>query len=326
MRRRQFITLLGGAAAASSVSWPLAARAQQPAMPVIGFLGSGSADGFAPLVEGFRKGLNEAGYAEGRNVAIEYRWADDQYDRLPAMAADLVRRRVAVLFAGGPPASLAAKAATLTIPITFAVGFDPVSAGLVDSLSRPGGNLTGMYLYIGGLVAKKLELLHEMAPNTKTLALLVNTATPSARLDAMEMETAGRTRGLQVQILYASTEAEIDAAFADFAQRRTDAVLIGTDPFFYSRREHLVALAARHGVPTIHYSREFVTAGGLMSYGANIPDTYRQVGIYTARILKGEKPADLPVQQPTKFELAINRKTAKALGLDVSATLLVFAD
>jgi ABC-type uncharacterized transport system substrate-binding protein len=326
MRRRSFITLVGGAA----VGWPLAALAQQSAAeqsptPVIGFLGSASADSFAPLVEAFRRGLNEAGYVDGRNVTIEYRWADDQYDRLPAMAADLVRQRVAVLFAGGPPAAVAAKAASATIPITFAVGFDPVSAGLVTSLSHPGGNLTGMYLYIGGLVAKKLELLGEIAPNARSVALLVNPVAPSAKLDAMEMENAGRARGLQVRTLNVSTDGEIDAVFASLAHR-TDAVLIGTDPFFFSRREHFIAMTALHRIPTIYYAREFVTVGGLMSYGVNIPEIYRQVGIYSARILKGEKPADLPVQQPTKFELVINVKTAKALYLTVPSTLLARAD
>jgi putative ABC transport system substrate-binding protein len=313
---------MGGAAAA----WPVAARAQQPAIPVIGFLGSASAEAFAPLVRGFRKGLHEAGYIEGQNVSIEYRWADDQYERLPVMASDLVQRKVAVLLAGGPPAAVAAKAATATVPIIFIVGFDPIGAQLVNSLSRPGGNLTGMYLYIGGLVAKKLELLHEMAPNATTLALLVNPASPSAKLDATELEAAGRTRGLRIQILNAGTRTEIDTAFAGLAQRGIDAVLVGTDPFFFSQREQLVALAARHGMPMISYAREFVAAGGLMSYGVDIADTYRQGGSYVARVLKGEKPADLPVQQPTKFELVINLKAAKALGLNIPPSLLARAD
>ena len=295
-------------------------------MPVIGFLGSASAAGFAPQLAGFHRGLAEAGFTEGRNLAIEYRWADDQHDRLPKLAADLVRRQVAVIHASGPPAALAAKAATSTIPIVFSVGFDPVAAGLVASLSHPGGNATGFTLYIGALVAKKLEMLREMVPNASHLGMLVNPTTPSAKLDAAEMETAARAQGQQVRILNASTDQEIEAAFDSLARQRANAILVGTDTFYFNRRDHLVAQAARHRIPVIYYSREFVTAGGLMSYGANIPDVYRQTAIYVVRVLKGEKPADLPVLQPTRFELVINRKTAKALGLTIPQSILLRAD
>jgi putative tryptophan/tyrosine transport system substrate-binding protein len=321
MRRREFITLLGGATA-----WPVAARAQPVAMPVIGFLGSTSAPGFAPLVDAFRKGLGEAGYVEGRNVIIEYRWAEDHYERLPMLAAELVQRRVDMIFASGPPAASAAKAATSTIPVVFVVGFDPVGAGLVASLSRPGGNLTGMYLYIGGLVAKKLELLHEMVPDVDRFAVVVNSAGPGAKLDSGEIETASHA-GTQppASVMNASTDAEIDTVFADLAARKTAAV-IGTDTFYFAHRAHLVTMAAHKRVPTIYYSREFVTVGGLMSYGANIPDINRQAGVYAARVLKGDKPAEMPVQQPSKFEFVINLKTAEALGLRVPLTLQVAAD
>jgi putative ABC transport system substrate-binding protein len=318
--RRELITLIGSAAAA----WSLAARAQQPPTPVIGFLGSASAPGFAPQLEGFRKGLGEAGYVEGRNVVVEYRWAEDHYDRLPALAAELVQRRVDMILASGPPAAVAAKAATTTIPVVFVVGFDPVGAGLVGSLSRPGGNLTGMYLYIGGLVTKKLELLHEMTPDVDRFAVVVNPGTPSAKLDSAEIETASHAAPA-VSVISASTDDEIDSVLADFAVSKT-AAIVGTDTFYFAHRAHLVVVAARKRVPAIYYAREFVTAGGLMSYGANIPDIYRQAGSYAARILKGAKPADLPVQQPTRFELVINLKSAKALGLDVPPTLLARAD
>ena len=322
MRRREFITLLGGAAAA----WPLRARAQQPPMPMIGFLGSASTPSFAPQLDGFRKGLGEAGYVEGRNVIIEYRWAEDQYERLPTLAAEFAQRRVDMILASGPPAAVAAKAATASIPVVFVVGFDPVGAGLVASLSRPGGNLTGMYLYIGGLVAKKLELLHEMASDVDSFAVVVNPQTPSAKLDSGEIEAANQAGSQPLaRVRNASTDEQIDAVFADLAAHKA-AVVIGTDTFYFAHRAHLVATAARTRMSAIYYAREFVTAGGLMSYGANIPDIYRQAGLYAARVLKGDKPAEMPVQQPTKFELVINLNTAKALGLDVPLRLQQLAD
>jgi putative ABC transport system substrate-binding protein len=323
MRRREFVTLVGAAAA----SWPLAARAQQPVMPVIGFLGSTAADDFAPQVDGFRKGLAEAGYVEGRNVVIDFRWAENRYDRLPGLAAEFAARGVDVILASGPPAAVAAKAATKTIPVTFVVGFDPVAGGLVASLNRPGGNLTGVNIYIGGLVQKKLELLHEMASKVDYVDLVINPGTPSAKLDAEAMEAAGRNSGGPVvAVVNAGNDAEIDTVFAELGARRTAAVIIGTDTFYFAHRQHIAEMAARTGVPTIGFAREFVTVGGLMSYGANIPEIYRQAGISTARILKGEKPADMPVQQPTKFELVINLKTAKTLGLDVPLSILTRAD
>jgi putative ABC transport system substrate-binding protein len=322
MRRREFITGFSGAAA----TWPFAVRAQQSASPVIGFLGSASAPSFASQLEGFRKGLGEAGYVDGRNVTIEYRWADDHYDRLPTLAAELIRRRVDVILASGPPAAVAAKAATSTIPVVFIVGFDPVGAGLVGSLSRPGGNLTGMYLYIGGLLAKKLGLLHEIAPTVDRFAVLVNPGTPSAKLDSTEIKTASHSGvNLSASVINASTDAEIDAVFTDLAASKT-AAIVGTDTVYFAHRTHLVEVAAQKRVPVIYYAREFVTAGGLMSYGSNIADTYREAGLYAARALKGEKPAEMPVQQPTKFELVINLKTAKALGITVPLTLQASAD
>jgi putative ABC transport system substrate-binding protein len=321
MQRREFIALLGGAAA-----WPAVANAQRP-MPVIGFLGSSAAAGYTPQVDGFRKGLAEAGYVEGRNVLIDYRWAEDRFDRLPGLAAELSARDVDVIFVSGPPAALAAKAATKTIPVTFVVGFDPVAGGLVASLNRPGGNLTGMYLYIGGLVQKKFELLREMAPEVDHIYLIVNPSGPGAKLDAQELELAGRNNGQPMgTIVNAENDAEIDAVFVKLGAQRTAAAIIGTDTFYFARRQHIAEVAARTRVPTICYARELVTAGNLMSYGASIPDIYRQAGIYTARVLKGEKPANMPVQQPTKFELVINLKTARALGLTVSPTLLARAD
>jgi putative tryptophan/tyrosine transport system substrate-binding protein len=295
-------------------------------MPVIGFLGAASASGFAPQLDGFRKGLAEAGYSEGRNVAIEYRWADNQSDRLPALAAELVGRRVDMMVASGPPAAVAAKAATTATPVVFVVGTDPIGAQLVDSLNRPGGNLTGMHLYIGGLVGKKLELLHELAPDVSGIAALVNPGTPSEKLDTVEVETISRTwKASSVNIIKVGTDAEIDSVFTDLAAR-TAAVVIGTDTFYFARRAYIADVAAQKRVPAIHYAREFVTAGGLMSYGTNIPDIYRQAGVYAARVLKGEKPAAMPVQQPTKFELVINLKAAKTLGLTVPTSLLAQAD
>ena len=319
MKRREFITLLGGAA-----SLPVAARAQRSAMPVIGFLGSASARGFAVQLDAFRKSLGAAGYVEGRNVAIEYRWAEGDYGRLPKLAEELVQRRVDVIVASGPPAAIAAKAATAATPVVFVVGFDPVGAGLVASLNHPGGNLTGFYLYIGGLVAKKIELLRDMAPELNRFAVIVNPATPSAKLDASEVEIASRT-GFQPNVINAGTDAEIESAFAELAGRKA-AAIIGTDTFYFDHRESIVAVAAQTRVPTIYYAREFVTAGGLISYGANISDVYRPAGVYVARLLKGEKPSEMPVQQPTTFEFVINVKAAKVLGLVLPPTLLARAD
>ena len=324
MRRRDFIGLLGGAAA----TWPLAARAQQqPAMPVIGFLNSLPPAPMAHLVAAFRQGLRTTGYAEGVNVAIEFRWADGQYDRLPAMAVDLVGRHVAVIVAGGgEPAGLAAQSATSSIPIVFAIGGDPVKVGLVASLNRPGANITGATLLTGSLEAKRLGLLHELVPKAATLALLVNPTFPNAEAQVRDVQVAAPIFGQQVHVLNASNERDLDAAFASLALLRADALLVSSDAFLNSRRDQIVARVAQQAVPAIYEWREFAEAGGLMSYGSSLVETYRQVGIYTGRVLKGEKPVDLPVLQPTKFELVINLKTAKTLGLTLSSGLLSIAD
>jgi len=323
MKRREFITLLGGAV----VSWPLAARAQQPAMPVIGFLDAGSAAERADVVAAFRKGLAEAGFVEGQNVAIEFRWAQNQYDQLPVLAADLVRRRVDVIAATGGPAALAAKAASATIPIVFRLAVDPIAAGLVASLSHPGGNVTGVTTLNLEVGPKRLEFLHELVPTATIMAALVNPTNPSnAEILSRDLQATARLVGLQLHLLHASSDADIDAAFATLTELRAGGLVIGTDAFFTDRNEKLAALALRYRIPTISQAREFVAAGGLMSYGGSFADSYRLAGVYTGRILKGEKPADLPVQQATKLELFVNIKTAKALGVEVPPTLLALAD
>jgi putative ABC transport system substrate-binding protein len=324
MKRRECITLLGGAA----VAWPIGAHAQQPAMPVIGFLGSASPDRWAGRMRAFHQGLSETGYVEGRNVAIEYRWAEGHNDRLPALAAELVRRQVTVIVAAGStPATLAAKAATTTIPIVFYLGADPVDIGLVTSLSRPGGNLTGVVTLNAEVSAKRLELLHELVPTSTTVALLVNPTSPTlAETITRDLVAAAQKLRLQVHVLHASSESEFDTAFATLVQLRARALVIGADALFNSRSEQLAALTVRHAVPAIYQYREFVSAGGLMSYGTNVVDTYRPLGVYTGRVLKGEKPAELPVQQATRVELIINMKTASALGLTVPLPLIGRAD
>jgi putative tryptophan/tyrosine transport system substrate-binding protein len=321
MRRRDFITFLGSGAA----TWPLVALAQQPALPVIGFLHGASPDGFAPYLAAFRQGLKKAGYVEGQNVAIEYDWAAGQYDRLPALVADLINRQVVVIVATADPSALAAKAATATIPIVFFSGSDPVKLGLVADLNRPGGNVTGVSILSFTLLTKQLELICELVPTAATVAFLANPNNSNTVGRTREMQEIARAAGRQLQVVTAATEAELEPAFAA-VQRHAGALFVPPDPFFTSHRDQLLALAARHAIPTSYPFREYAFAGGLMSYGANLVDVYRLVGIYTGRILKGEKPADLPVQQAVKVELIINMKTAKTLGLTIPLPLLGRAD
>jgi putative tryptophan/tyrosine transport system substrate-binding protein len=324
VKRRDFILALCGAAAA----WPLAARAQQPAMPVVGFLGAGSLDTYALYLAAFRKGLGETGFIEGQNVAIEYRWAEGQYDRMTELAADLVRRRVAVIAVpGSPPGARAAKAATSTIPIVFSVGEDPVKLGLVASIGRPEGNATGINFFTGELVAKRLAILHELVPGAARVGAFINPSdAPRAEILRRDVDAAARDIGLQIQILNPSSSREIDTAFAALMRDRADALFVGPDAFYNSRRVQLATMAARNAIPTAFAVREYVDAGGLMSYGTSLADMYRQVGVYSGRILKGAKPSDLPVLQSTKFEFVINMQTARMLGLDVPPSLLARAD
>jgi len=322
MKRREFITLLGGAAAV----WPFTAWAQQPAMRVIGFLNSASPGPFTRFVAGFLRGLKEAGYVEGQNVTIENRWAEGKYDRLPEFARDLVRQQVAVIAATTTPAALAAQAATPSIPIVFETAGDPIKLGLVDSLNRPGRNVTGVTQLNSELVSKRLGLLHDLIPTATIIGLLLNPNDPRAETQSGDMQEAAHALGLQIHIINASTEGEIDSAFATLARLRAGALIVGTGEFFNSRPEQLAELAARHAMPAFYQLRQFAAAGGLISYGTSITDAYRQAGVYTGRILKGAKPADLPVLRPTKFELIINLKTAKALGLTIPPGVLAIAD
>jgi putative ABC transport system substrate-binding protein len=323
MRRREFITLLGGTAA----TWPFAVRAQQQAAPVIGFLNSASPEAWENYVAGFRAGLKEAGYVDGQNVTVEFRWAEGHYDRLPGMAADLVRRKVAVLVAtGGEPSVLAAKAATTTIPIVFTSGIDPVRAGYVSSLSHPGGNMTGVNMFSASVESKRLGLLRALERGVKLIAVILNPRRQQHAEQRGEVEEAARAIGQQINLLLASNENELEAAFATAAQLRAGAILVGGDPFLNSQRNKIVALAARHAIPAIYEQREAALAGGLMSYGTNLSEAYRQAGAYAGRILKGEKPGELPVVQSTKFEFVINLKTARALGIEVPPNLSAEAD
>ena len=323
MKRREFIAVLGGAA----VAWPVSAHAQQPAMPVIGVLDARSPGTTENPLRAFREGLKDTGYIVGENVALEYRWAEDQIDRLPALTADLVQRRATVIFAISPTAALAAKAAIATIPIVFIVNEDPVRLGLVASLARPGGNLTGINILTAEVTATRLDLLRELMPSATRVSVLVNPVNATnTETTLREMAAAARTTGLQVKVLNASTSREIEAAFATLLHERTDALFVGAEPYFYGRRVQLVVLAASHRLPAIYSQRDFVEAGGLMSYGTNIADAFRQIGVYAGRILKGTKPADLPVVQASKFELVINLPTARVLGLEVPPMLLARAD
>jgi putative tryptophan/tyrosine transport system substrate-binding protein len=320
--RRDFIALLGGAAA----GWPVAARAQQPPMPMIGFLNSASPDGYAPYVAAFRQGLKEAGYVEGQNVAIEYRWAEGQYDRLSELAADLLRHKVKVLAATSSPAAQAAKAATSTVPIVFTTGDDPIKLGLVTSLSRPEGNVTGVTNLTVELGSKQLGLLRELVPNTIAVAALMNPNFPGTDQQVRDVESAARVLGLQLIVLKVSTERDMETAFATMAQQGSGGLLVGIDPSFLAHRDQIVALAARHAIPAVYPVRDFAVSGGLMSYGTDFADSYRQAGIYTGRIVRGEKTADLPVQRSTKFQFVINFKTAKALGIAVPNSMQLLAD
>jgi putative ABC transport system substrate-binding protein len=323
MRRREFIQIFGGAAAA----WPLAARAQQPAMPIIGFVNVASAKDYTPLLSAFLKGVSEAGYVDGRNVSIEYRWAEGRHDRLPEMVADLIHHQAAVIAALGTPAALAAKAATATIPIVFSTPVDPVKLGLVANLNRPGGNVTGATSLLVVVGSKRLELLHELVPTASAMAVLVNPANPIiAEANSKELQAAARILGLQLHILNASTERDFDEVFAKLIQLRAGGLVIAPEPFFTIRSEQLAALTVRHAVPAIYHNREFVVAGGLLSYGGGSAEAYRLAGNYTGRVLRGDKPADLPVQQATKVELYINLKTAKALGITVPQSVQNRAD
>jgi len=327
MRRREFIPLIGSAAVAPAMLWAFDALAQQPALPVIGFLNSGSRELFTARVAAFHQGLNDTGFVVGRNVAIEYQWAQGQYDRLPTLAADLVQHQVAVIAAtGGIPSALAAKAATSTIPIVFVAGSDPIKFGVVTSLSRPDSNLTGLTAFTSELVPKRLELLHGVVRKAESIALLVNPTNAVSESVQRDVQEAARTLGLQLNVLHASTEPDLGKVFATLNQLRAGALVIGTDTFFDGQSERLAALAVHHAMPTIYQTREFAAAGGLMSYGGSLTDAYRKAGVYVGRVLKGEKPADLPVMQSTKVELIINLKTAKALGLDIPPSLLATAD
>jgi putative ABC transport system substrate-binding protein len=320
--RRKFLAALGGTA----FGWPLAARAEQSPMPVIGFLSYASPESAQRYIVGFYQGLKEAGFVEGQNVAVEYRWAEGRYEELPALAADLVHRQVAVILSGGSPSALAAKAATATIPIIFTSGDDPMRAGLVTSLNRPGGNVTGVYSFFTGLETKRLGLLRELVPQAKVVLALVNLKLRDAEIQSRDLEAAADVLGQQIPIINASSERELETAFATIAQLRAEALLVSADPFFIVRREQIVGLAARYAIPAIYFLREFVASGGLMSYGTSLAESYRQAGIYTGRVLKGDKPAELPVVQATKFEFVINLKTAKDLGLTIPSGLLSIAD
>jgi putative tryptophan/tyrosine transport system substrate-binding protein len=321
MKRREFIALVGGAAA-----WPLAVRAQQPAMRVIGFLHSGLESALAPQVDIIRRTLRETGYVEGQNLKIEFRWGEDHVDRMPALAADLVRRQVAVIVTGATPAGLAAKAATKTIPIVFILGADPIELGLVATLNRPGGNITGVTFLANTLVAKRLDLLAELVPKAGTLGMLMKPNNPNAQSDLEQAQSAAAARGLKLIVARAVTENDIEGAFVTFVQQRVDALFVDVDPFFTRQRDQIVALTARHAIPASYGARDFTAAGGLMSYGTSLTDSNRQLAIYTSRILKGEKPADLPVLQPTKFELVINLKAARALSITIPPGVLAIAD
>ncbi len=322
MRRREFISTF----AVGLAAWPLAARAQQPTMPVIGFLNSGSPLELTHFMVAFRHGLEETGYVEGKNVLIEARWAHGQYDQLPKLAADLVGRQVAAIAAGGPPAARAAKVATSTIPVVFTSGDDPVKAGLVSSINRPGGNTTGVYLFLTELNTKKLGLLRDLLPQAKVIAVFLNPTSQNAETQSTDLQAAGNSLGFQIDITNASTELEIEAGFATLVKRQTSALIVGNDPFFISRRDQFAKLAARNAIPAVYDAREYTDAGGLMSYGTSIQNAYRQAGVYIGRILKGEQPGDLPVLRPTKFELVLNLKAARALGVTFPPGLLAIAD